>query len=113
MENVESTVSKILGENVQKYRKNLKLTQKQLADKIGISQKHLSDIETGTKFPSSGIIDKLSKELNVHISLLFGGGNIYDAANIITNLVMTNLNPRINIIMNDLEEIKQKLKNTN
>lgn len=51
MENSESTVSKLLGTNVQKYRKKNNLTQTELAEKIGISQKHLSDIETGTKFP--------------------------------------------------------------
>ena len=40
MEGSESSVSKLLGTNVQKYRKNKNLTQTELAEKLGISQKH-------------------------------------------------------------------------
>lgn len=111
MESQESSVSKLLGDNVQRLRKKNNLTQTELAEKIGISQKHLSDIETGTKFPSAGIIEKLAHELNVQVSILFGGSDAYDISNKVTVLVMNNLQPKLNLIFNDVEEIKKMLKN--
>lgn len=111
MESQESSVSKLLGDNVQRLRKKNNLTQTELAEKIGISQKHLSDIETGTKFPSAGIIEKLAHELNVQVSILFGGSDAYDISNKVTALVMNNLQPKLNLIFNDVEEIKKMLKN--
>lgn len=111
MESQESSVSKLLGDNVQRLRKKNNLTQTELAEKIGISQKHLSDIETGTKFPSAGIIEKLAQELNVQISILFGGSDVYDISNKVTALVMNNLQPKLHLIFNDVEEIKKMLKN--
>lgn len=113
MESPESSVSKLLGTNVQKYRKNKNLTQIELSEKIGISQKHLSDIETGTKFPSPGLIEKLAKELNVSVAFLFGGSNpsISDISNNVSTLVMNQLRPTLNNISNDVEDIKKMLKN--
>ena len=113
MESSESSVSKLLGTNVQKYRKNKNLTQIELSEKIGISQKHLSDIETGTKFPSPGLIEKLAKELNVSVAFLFGGSNpsISDISNNVSTLVMNQLWPTLNNIYNDVEDIKKMLKN--
>lgn len=113
MESSESSVSKLLGTNVQKYRKNKNLTQIELSEKIGISQKHLSDIETGTKFPSPGLIEKLAKELNVSVAFLFGGSNpsISDISNNVSTLVMNQLRPTLNNISNDVEDIKKMLKN--
>lgn len=111
MESQESSVSKLLGDNVQRLRKKNNLTQTELAEKIGISQKHLSDIETGTKFPSAGIIEKLAHELNVQVSILFGGSDAYDISNKVTALVMNNLQPKLNLIFNDVEAIKKMLKN--
>lgn len=111
MESQESSVSKLLGDNVQRLRKKNNLTQTDLADKVGISQKHLSDIETGTKFPSAGIIEKLAQELNVQIAILFGGSDAYDISNKVTALVMNNLQPKLHLIYQDVDEIKRMLKN--
>ena len=110
MKSAGSTVSKLLGENVQKFRKKMNLTQNELSEKIGISQKHLSDIETGTKFPSSGIIEKISGELNVSVALLFGGSDAYDISNKVTDLVMDNLRSKLQNISNDLNELKKMMK---
>lgn len=49
------------------------LTQGQLAEKLGVSQKHLSILETGTQFASASLIERLCKELNVSPADLFGG----------------------------------------
>ena len=112
METPESSVSKLFGFNVQKFRKQRNLTQVELSQKIGISQKHLSDIETGTKFPSVHVIEKLSKELNAAPALLFGGTELNNAI-IITaiNNMMNELAPKIAILNNEVDEIKDMLKN--
>ena len=113
MEKQESFVSSLLGENVQKYRKQKNLSQNELAEKIGVSQKHLSDIETGTKFASAPIIEKLSKELGVSVADLFGGTEsmVFDISNKVTDLVMENLQPKLNIVINDLNELKKMFQN--
>ena len=43
---------KFIGKTIQTIRKNAKIKQSELAEKIGISEKHLSKIETGKNLPS-------------------------------------------------------------
>lgn len=52
----------LFGENVRKYRKKNGLTQEQFSEQLGISQKHLSIIETGTQFASASLIERLCTE---------------------------------------------------
>ena len=115
MEGTESTIKKLFGENVQKYRKKKELTQTELSEKIGVSQKHLSDIETGLKFPTASLIEKISQALDTPPSFLFGGSDekalVIEISNKVSNLVMLNLQPKLQLIFNDLEEIKKKLNN--
>ncbi len=58
-------VRKILGENIKKYRKKSGLTQEQLAEKLEISSKHLSNIEIGDKFVSAELLNRLTEILNI------------------------------------------------
>ena len=41
-----------IGQLIQKARKDKKMKQSQLAEKVGISEKHLSKIETGKNYPA-------------------------------------------------------------
>jgi transcriptional regulator with XRE-family HTH domain len=68
-------VKKILGSNIKKYRKEAGMTQEELAEKAGISSKHLSRIEIGNTFPSSSFIDRISMILNVSLPDLFYSAN--------------------------------------
>ncbi|WP_294428423.1 helix-turn-helix transcriptional regulator [uncultured Treponema sp.] len=56
-------ISQLFGRNVKKYRKLAGLTQEQLSERLGVSQKHLSIIETGTQFASASLIGRISEEL--------------------------------------------------
>jgi len=47
------------------------LSQEQLAEKLEITPKHLSTIETGATFVSAEILEKLTRELHVSASALF------------------------------------------
>jgi len=64
-------LQKILGSNIKKFRKSANLTQEQLAEKIDITQKHLSHIEVGTRFVSAQILEKLSELLQTPPSEFF------------------------------------------
>lgn len=64
-------IRKIFGENVKAYRKNKGLSQEQLAETLGISTNHLSVIETGTKFVSYKLLEKIITELGVMPATLF------------------------------------------
>ncbi len=59
------------GNNLHSYRKLRGFSQEQLAEKLEISIKHLSTLETGKVFASSELIEKIAEELKVSISALF------------------------------------------
>ena len=59
------------GDNLKKIRKNKKLSQEQLAEKIGISPKSLSQIELGNNFVSADNLEQICSALNVHVRNLF------------------------------------------
>ena len=69
----KQTIPQLFGENVKKYRKQAGLTQEQLAERLEVTQKHLSIIETGTQFASAALIGKIAETLNVSPGDLFGG----------------------------------------
>ena len=65
---------------MKRYRKERKLSQDQLSEKVDISVKHLSKIERGLTFVSADLLDKLSINLGISIARLFcnKNENIYD-----------------------------------
>lgn len=58
--------------NIREFREELGLTQKDLADEIGNSQRNVSNWENGTSEPDCETILLLSETLNVSIDELFG-----------------------------------------
>ena len=65
---------KFVGAKIQEYRKKRKLTQAQLAEKVGLTDKHIGRIESGSFFPACNkfmnILDVLGidiKEFGVKI----------------------------------------------
>lgn len=60
-----------LGKRVQKLRKNMGLSQEELAEKIKISRTHMGHVEQGRKSPSLKVMTKLAKALKVRMSDLF------------------------------------------
>lgn len=64
-------IRKIFGENVKYHRKRMGLSQEQLAERLEISTNHLSVIETGTKFVTYKLLERLVAELQVLPATLF------------------------------------------
>lgn len=111
------SVPQLFGQNVKKYRKLAGLTQEQLSEKLGISQKHLSIIETGTQFASASLIARISEELKVSPGDLFGGSSdellkeLKKTQNIIVSILMNDFRHKFAALDSNLEEIKQILLN--
>lgn len=62
----------IFSERLKTLRKEKKLTQKELAEQIGISQKSYSHWESGKNEPSLENLIKLADLLEVSLDRLFG-----------------------------------------
>ncbi len=58
---------KFLGSKIQTYRRQKGLTQFQLAEKIGLSEKHISKIESGIHQPSITVFFKLIHALEISL----------------------------------------------
>ncbi len=55
----------IVAKVIQNARRKAKLTQAELAEKVGISEKHLSKIETGKNYPALDTFLKILDTLNL------------------------------------------------
>lgn len=62
-----------IGESIKKFRKNLDLSQKQLAEKIGVSCTAMNQIENNVALPHKATLDKICTALNIPLSFLLYG----------------------------------------
>lgn len=73
-----------VGKYIAQKRKEKNLTQEQLAEKIGVSNKSISKWECGKCMPDYSIIESLCRELGITVSELIAGedkgqnNSIYD-----------------------------------
>lgn len=65
----------IIGEQIQKYRKEAKLTQKELGEALGISSSAVSQWETGGT-PDVSLLPAIADRLGISINTLFGREDI-------------------------------------
>ena len=60
-----------LGDYIKSERKAKKITQRELASKVGVDFSYISKIESGeTKTPSDGILEKISDVLGLEMEVL-------------------------------------------
>ena len=64
-------IKKILGARIQYIRKSLKMTQEQLAERIGIEPQNVSRIEIGKNYPAPDNLTKIAAALGVEVYELF------------------------------------------
>lgn len=65
----------MLNENIKRIREEKGMTQKQLADKVGISGAFMSLIEKGTNNPSEENLQKIANALDVPVEILLAAKN--------------------------------------
>lgn len=68
------------GKFIAKKRKELNLTQEQLAERLGVSNKTISKWETGKCMPDYAVVKNLCKELKVSVSELMDGEEADDSS---------------------------------
>lgn len=61
-----------MGEKLKALRIEKNLTQKQVADRIGLAISAVSSYESGTRFPSYDVLVKLARIFHVSIDYLLG-----------------------------------------
>ena len=59
-----------IGKTIKDYRKKNKLTQFQLAERIGVSEFYISALETGARNPGRKVLIKLANEMKISIDSL-------------------------------------------
>jgi transcriptional regulator with XRE-family HTH domain len=64
-------IKEVFGANLKYYRKQRQLSQEQLSEKLDITPKHLSTLETGAGFVSAELLEKITQFLNISASALF------------------------------------------
>ena len=77
----------ILASNIKKYRALRGFSQMKLAEKIESATNYIAMIETGRKFPSDRILEKIAAALNINAIDLFASQN--DGAALHAELIKT------------------------
>ena len=98
-------VQLIYAENIRRRRIEKGLTQEQLAEKIGMSPKYISDIETARKPGSLDTIIQIGNVLDYEMYEIFLPNSktiSYDSKR--TKQLMTKLRSAVNDILNVMEE---------
>jgi transcriptional regulator with XRE-family HTH domain len=67
-----------IGSFISKLRKEKRMTQQELANKLGVTDRAISNWENGRRMPDYSIIMNLCKELNISLNELFDGQKIID-----------------------------------
>lgn len=65
------TPTEMLGARIRELRKRKGLTQEQLAETLGIDQKHMSRIELGKSYPSLDRLIMISEAMRISLPELF------------------------------------------
>lgn len=68
---ITGTILDVFASNVQKYRKQLGLSQEKLAERAGLHRTYIGMIERSEKNITLLNIEKIAKALNVEIKDLF------------------------------------------
>lgn len=66
-----AVLPKQLGKRIQKRRKELEITQEELAEKVKVSRAYMGFIEQGRNIPSLELLEKIAKALKIPLSNLF------------------------------------------
>lgn len=97
-------VRKLFGENVRYFRKKMGLSQEALSERLDISPNHLSVIETGGKFVTYKLLQRMIEVFDVMPASLFFVPGTADFDDTTTNIIN-------NIIKSELDETATRIQN--
>ena len=96
-------IKKIFGENVRYYRRKLGFSQEEFAEKIGVSPNHVSVIETGKKFVTYSLLEKIVETLNVMPATLFHTAGTASFDESMSNRITM-------LIQNELQSVQERIQ---
>lgn len=99
-----------IGEAIKNLREAQNLTRKDLAEKLNVSTKTISNYENGTREPSLGMIKELSLIFNTSVDYLLSGHFSIDKPNEIVTVKFKNGNKEV-FDINLLQELIEELEN--
>jgi transcriptional regulator with XRE-family HTH domain len=67
----QAEINKRFGKSIRRRRRELDLSQEELAERAELHQTYISDIERGGRNPSLENVEKLAKALDISITRLF------------------------------------------
>lgn len=79
----------LLGKMIKERRKKKKMTQEELAEKVGVSAKQISSYENGHQYPPMDMLFKLCKVLDCDLGYLLGQEDYKDETLLKTCIINT------------------------
>ena len=80
-------VKLLLGKRIREYRLKRNLTQAQLAEQLGVDDKHLSRIELGRNMPNPQLLENLAVVFQIEIKDLFEFTHLENSENLKSELL--------------------------
>ena len=99
-------IKKLFGANLRKYRKERSLSQEELAEKAGVSVKHIGALESGSSFVSAELLQTFCSVLGVQPHSFFMQEGAFDFGSVpfsqIEQIIRGRMNQSASIICNDV-----------
>lgn len=103
-------ITKVFGENLRLFREGLNLSADTFGTKLGVTSKHIYDLERGRKKPSMSLLQSISEKYNADISVLFKTAK---EGGVVKTLPMSHSLKMALNIPDEIYEIADKLKDVN
>lgn len=106
------TDKKVIGEKFKQYRKQMGLTQFQLAELVDLNEKQISRIEAGLNYPTYTTFSKLIEVLEINISeFTQDSKEEFDASQVeLIKLIKKSDEREIKIFSDVIKTLKKSLK---
>ncbi len=101
----------IIGSIIKKYRIKHQMTQAELAEKVGLSEKHLGQIERGAFQPNIINFFKIINVLNINLSNFGFSNSLNNQQKELLALINSSTDEEINLFIDIIKNIKNFTSN--
>ena len=95
---------RVLASNMKFYRKKLGITQAKLAEKANITENYIAMVETGRRFPSVNMLERIAKALQKDTVELFSlKQEIFSKKGALKTKILTDIEAILTVRLNEME----------